>query len=80
LPTLRCLLRGGSFDGQLRVVAAGPSPTLILQHELDGEWWAETYTHNGVAEAPTFGLVRDLVFRDRCPVGGDRHPTRDREG
>lgn len=72
LPTQRCRLRGGSFDGQLRLVAAGPTPTLTVQHQLNGEWWAETYTHEGaMAEVPAVGLVRDLVFRERSLVRSD---------
>jgi hypothetical protein len=76
LPTQRCLLRGGSFDGQLRLVAAGPTQTLTIEHELDGEWWAETYAHEGViVEVPTFGWVRDMVFRERRAVSSDDDPA-----
>ena len=76
MPTQRCLLRGGSLDGQLRLVAAGPNPTLTVQHELDGRWWAETYAHDGAnAVVPVFGSVRDLVFRERRPNGSDGDPN-----
>ena len=76
LTTQRCLLRGGSSDGQVRLVVAGPTPTLTVQHEVDGEWWAETYVHDGaVAEVPAFGLIRDLEFRGRRPVSTDDDPS-----
>jgi hypothetical protein len=66
LPTQRCRLRGGSFDGQLRLVPAGPAPTLTLQYESDGRWWAETYAQEGLKpELPIVGSVPDLVFRER---------------
>ena len=79
--TQRCLLSGGSFDGQQRLVVAGPTPTLTIQREIDGEWWAETYTHDGaVTEVPSIGAVRDLVFRERRPVGSEDDPSQDREG
>ncbi len=81
LSTQRCLLRGGGFDGQLRLVAAGPTPTLTVRHEFDGQWWSETYEHDGVSVGvTTFGMVRGLVFRERCPVGSDGGSTREREG
>jgi len=69
--------RGGSLDGQLRLGPAGPTPTLTVRHQLDGQWWTETYAHDGTqAEAPIFGSVPDLVFRERRRVGRDL--TRDR--
>jgi hypothetical protein len=77
LPTQRCRLRGGSLDGQLRLVPAGPTPTLTVRYQLDGLWWAETYAHDGTQPAvPIFGSVPDLVFRERRRVGSDL--TRDR--
>jgi hypothetical protein len=79
VPTQRCRLSGGTFDGQLRLIAVGTTLALTIRHELDGQWWTETYQHEGaVAEVPAFGLVRDLVFRERRPVAGDADPDSDR--
>jgi hypothetical protein len=50
-PTQRCRLHGGRFDGQLRLVATGPTLTLTVQHQLKGELWAEIYTQEEVAGA-----------------------------
>ena len=82
LPTQRCRLHGGSFDGQLRLVATGPTLTLTVQHQLEGELWAEIYTQEDVAgaEVPVAGLVRDLVFRERCPVRSEGGHTQDTQG
>ena len=72
LPTQRCRLRGGSFDSQLRLVPAGPIPSLTVRHQVDGQWWAETYAHDGTqAAAPIFGSVPDLMFRERRRVDSD---------
>jgi len=82
LPTQRCRLHGGRFDGQLRLVATGPTLTLTVQHQVEGELWAEIYTQEHVAGAdvPVAGLVRDLVFRERCPVRRAGDHARDTEG
>lgn len=63
------MLRGGSFDGQLRLIAAGSPLTMTVQHEVDGQAWVETYAHEGaIADVPTFGAVPGLVFRERRPA------------
>jgi hypothetical protein len=73
--TQRCHLRGGSRDGQVRLVAAGPTPRLTVPHQSVGRWWNETYAHDGVVpEVPTPGSVPDLPFRQRRSVA----PTRPR--
>jgi hypothetical protein len=80
VPTQRCRLNGGTSDGQLRLVTAGANLALTVRHELDGEWWTETYEDDGaVAQVPIFGLVRDLVFRERRPVAGAADLPRKRE-
>jgi hypothetical protein len=45
LPTQRCRLHGGRFDGQLRLVATGLTLTLTVQHQFEGELWAEVYIY-----------------------------------
>ena len=73
IPTQRCLLQDGSYDGQLRLAVAGVRPTLTLQQMVDGEWWAETYVHEGAnAQVPSLGPVPVLLFSARDPVETDR--------